>query len=279
MPSLICYAGVIDVSDFTIKSLALPGPVIQDCGLSFFLYCQWLKTFPLLWGAKKVAKEQFEGIVEHMSKEKQVVWFGSDVDKRPYLTLVGLRQPGYGTAGRPLAIVTSSFVTTIPDTIIRHYDDFSSDLHPRIRRLLLKKLEAGVVPNIFSIKTVFDGCKNLFASYELELGALNSRQFDAILVPRTAESDRPPKFYKVKIMKVNQINPEVLQAYTNGQYSIDEEILTAIMVLNVVVRMDPSAKHSLIRRTSGLTSSSVEGSFSLFVQALAECSSTSTYQD
>ncbi|KAG6902071.1 hypothetical protein C0995_004769 [Termitomyces sp. Mi166 len=180
-----------------------------------------------------------------------------------HLRTVGVRRPGYGAAGRSLAIVTNSFVTTIPDTIIRHYDvgmhtqsishyqrdvtltslDFSSDLHPRIRRLLLKKLEKEVAPNIFKIKTVFDGRKNLFASYELELGASKSRQFDVVLAPRTTESDRPPKVYKVKITKVNQINPEVLQAYVNGRYSIDEEVLTAIMALNVVVRMDPSEKY------------------------------------
>ncbi|KNZ77926.1 Protein argonaute-2 [Termitomyces sp. J132] len=160
-----------------------------------------------------------------------------------HVKTVGVRRPGYGTAGRQLAIVTNSIVTTIPDTIIRHYDDFSSDLHPRIRRLLLKKLEEDVAPNIFRIKTVFDGRKNLFASYELDLGASNSRQFDVILVPRTASSERPPKVYKVKITKVNEINPEVLHAYVNGRYSIDEEVLTAIMALNVVVRMDPSEKY------------------------------------
>ncbi|KAG6896605.1 hypothetical protein C0992_007128 [Termitomyces sp. T32_za158] len=121
-------------------------------------------------------------------------------------------------------------------------------------------LHAVVAPQIFTSKTVFDGRKNLFAPYELALGTTNSRQvgshvlvflclqitlrkFDVILASQTTSSDRPPKVYKVKITKVNEINPEVLRAYVSGRYSIDEQVLTAIMSLNVIVRMDPSEKY------------------------------------
>ncbi|KAG6899902.1 hypothetical protein C0993_005481, partial [Termitomyces sp. T159_Od127] len=181
---------------------------------------------------------------------------------------VGVRRPGYGTAGRQLAIVTNSFVTSIPDETIRHYDEFASNMD-RHMRILLKNLQEQVAPQIFTAKTVFDGRKNLFAPYELALGSSNSRQvgswvlvlcpqfilrkFDVILVPQTKSSDRPPKVYKIKLTKVNEINPEVLRAYVSGRYSIDEEVLTAIMKfihsnadgksLNVVVRMDPSEKY------------------------------------
>ncbi|KAG6909899.1 hypothetical protein DXG01_014713 [Tephrocybe rancida] len=160
-----------------------------------------------------------------------------------HVTTVGVKRPGYGTAGRPLAIVTNSFVAEIPDKIIRHYDAFSSNLHPRINRLLIKTLEKEVAPDIFTRKTVFDGRKNLFASYELALGRTDSRRFDLTLSPQGATSDRPPKIYSVTLTKVNEINPELLDGFVHGQYSHDEKVLTAIMALNVVVRMDPSEKY------------------------------------
>ncbi|KAG6909902.1 hypothetical protein DXG01_014716 [Tephrocybe rancida] len=199
-----------------------------------------------------------------------------------HITTVGVKRPGHGTGGTPLAIVTNSFIAEIPDEITRHYDGrlsshmahfslasdstlhlvaFSINVHPRVNRLLLKKLEEEVAPEIFTKKTVFDGRKNLFASYELALGPTNSRQACSYTLLSIGEarsnSDRSPKIYSITITKVNEINPEyvykapsikiyasrVLHRFVQGKYSQDEKVLTAIMALNVVVRMDPSEKY------------------------------------
>jgi len=158
---------------------------------------------------------------------------------------VGVKRPDYGTAGRPLAIVTNSFVISTPEATIRHYDIAitPSNLHPRINTLLIKKLQHEVAANVFTPRAVYDGKKNMFAPRELPLGPTHSREFDVTLAPAGAtRSERPPKIYKVKVTKVNEINPEVLNRFVKGEYSHDNEVLTAIMALNVVIRMDPSEK-------------------------------------
>ncbi|KAG6827800.1 hypothetical protein H0H92_010435 [Tricholoma furcatifolium] len=83
----------------------------------------------------------------------------------------------------------------------------------------------------------------MFTSYELNLGESTSRRFEVTLSPPGATGDRPPKVHTVTVTKVNEINLEVLNQFVAGRYSLDEEVLTAIMALNVVVRMDPSEKY------------------------------------
>ncbi|GLB35650.1 putative argonaute family protein [Lyophyllum shimeji] len=156
--------------------------------------------------------------------------------------------PGYGTAGKALAIHTNSYVLSTPEKIIRHYDigtllsrgevEFvllmmllaiePGNLHHRINTLLVKKLQYEVAADVFTPRAVYDGRKNMFASRELPLGPTNARQFDVTLAPNGSNpGDRPPKVYKIKVTKVNEINPEVLEP---------------IMALNVVIRMDPSER-------------------------------------
>jgi eukaryotic translation initiation factor 2C len=43
-----------------------------------------------------------------------------------HIETIGVRRPGFGTAGRPLPIIVNSFPTTIPDGIICHYDGKSA---------------------------------------------------------------------------------------------------------------------------------------------------------
>jgi len=39
-----------------------------------------------------------------------------------HITTVGVKRPDFGTGGRPLDIYVNSFVTTIPEGVIHHYD-------------------------------------------------------------------------------------------------------------------------------------------------------------
>ncbi|KAF5387029.1 hypothetical protein D9615_002113 [Tricholomella constricta] len=159
---------------------------------------------------------------------------------------IGVKRPDYGKAGRALAVYTNSYVTSIPDHIIRHYDIAidPSNLATRLNTILIKKLQMEVAPDVFTPSAVYDGRKNMFAARELPLGPTNSREFDVTLAPAgTTVSERPPKIYKVKVTKVNEINPEVLTQFVQGRYSHDNMVLTAIMSLNVVVRMHPSENY------------------------------------
>lgn len=39
-----------------------------------------------------------------------------------HVTTVGVKRPSFGTLGRDLAIYVNSFQTTIPESVIHHYD-------------------------------------------------------------------------------------------------------------------------------------------------------------
>jgi eukaryotic translation initiation factor 2C len=39
-----------------------------------------------------------------------------------HITTVGVKRPNFGTGGRELPIFVNSFVTTIPEGVIHHYD-------------------------------------------------------------------------------------------------------------------------------------------------------------
>lgn len=39
-----------------------------------------------------------------------------------HITTIGVKRPDYGTSGRTVPIFVNSFVTTIPEGIIHHYD-------------------------------------------------------------------------------------------------------------------------------------------------------------
>ncbi|KAJ7284419.1 argonaute-like protein [Mycena rebaudengoi] len=110
---------------------------------------------------------------------------------------------------------------------------------------LIKELQDNVARKIFEgTRAVFDGRKNLFAPVELDLGPSESREFDVSLpsqVPASAaRSDRAPKIYKIRLTRVAKINTEILHRFIQGQQSHDNTVNTALMALNVVIRMEPS---------------------------------------
>ncbi|KAM6501034.1 hypothetical protein JOM56_004048 [Amanita muscaria] len=102
-------------------------------------------------------------------------------------------------------------------------------------------------PDIFNPRAVFDTKKNMYAvQRQLPLGPTDSREFD-VPNPDAAgdggDGKRPPKMYKVKLTLVNQINTSVLQRFVEQRQSLDENVLTALQALNVVIRMEPNHKY------------------------------------
>jgi eukaryotic translation initiation factor 2C len=132
------------------------------------------------------------------------------------------------------------------DGMIYHYDvAIDPDTLPSKFNMKLIHHMQTLNSNIFTPQSVYDGKKNLFSSHLLSLGPSDSRQFD---VPSPeggggGEGKRPPKMYKVKLTKAAEINSVVLQRFVEQQQSLDESVLTAIMALNVVIRMEPTQKY------------------------------------
>jgi eukaryotic translation initiation factor 2C len=164
-----------------------------------------------------------------------------------HITTVGVKRPGFGTGGRPLDIYVNSFVTTIPEGVIHHYDVVISPsektLPARLNMALIKTLQTQVAPQIFTPRAVYDGRKNMFAIRELPFGGSSSQEFDVSFSERAETGGKGPKVFKIKLTKVAEINPEVLQRFIAGNQSHDNSVLTAITALNVVIRMEPTMKY------------------------------------
>ncbi|KAJ6614026.1 argonaute-like protein [Mycena sp. CBHHK59/15] len=150
-----------------------------------------------------------------------------------HITTVGVKRPDYGKAGRPLPINVNSFTATVPDgSLVMISTDKTFPVAMNMR--LIKQLQDHVARDIFeNTRAVFDGRKNLFAPVELDLGQSNSREFDVTLPGESANRDRPPKIYKVRLTQVAKINTEVLHRFIRGQQSHDNTVNTALMALNV----------------------------------------------
>jgi eukaryotic translation initiation factor 2C len=166
-----------------------------------------------------------------------------------HITTVGVKRPNFGTGGREIPISVNSFVTTIPEAVIHHYDVVISPsektLPARLNMDIIKQLQYVVAPSIFTPRAVYDGRKNMFAARELPFGENHIQEFEVTLgEPRPADANvKPQKAYKITLKKVAEINPEVLQRFIHGEQSHDNNVLTAITALNVVIRMEPTMNY------------------------------------
>ncbi|KAI0766861.1 argonaute-like protein [Trametes elegans] len=172
-----------------------------------------------------------------------------------HITTIGMKRTSFGTGGRHIRVLTNHFeATKIPEAIIHHYDVIGpSDrvLPARMNLEIVQRLQTVVAPEVFTPRVVYDGRKNVFAARELPFGPSRTHEFDVTLVDppspgevaRTGREGRPPKVYKVKLTHAATINPEVLLRFLQGKQSHNNDVLTAIMALNVVIRMDPTLQY------------------------------------
>ncbi|OZJ02548.1 hypothetical protein BZG36_04506 [Bifiguratus adelaidae] len=58
-----------------------------------------------------------------------------------------------------------------------------------------------------------------------------------------------PRVFKLRIKKAGEINPEVLRRFLDGKRAMNNECLTAIMVLDVLIRYQPSLIYSTVGRS------------------------------
>ncbi|KAF5364873.1 hypothetical protein D9757_013044 [Collybiopsis confluens] len=174
-----------------------------------------------------------------------------------HVVTVGVRRPPVGKAGNHIKVHTNALEASVPQSMIYHYDIGQSTfvfvakpandhvailpedkvLPQRLTMLLIKQLQ--LQPEFQPIGA-YDGRKNLFMPHLINFGkGIDSRTYDIPMNGNSQPRDRPPKVYKIKVTKVNEINPEVLQQYIDGKKSQDEDVLTAFTALNVVIRAGP----------------------------------------
>ncbi|KAF8889797.1 argonaute-like protein [Infundibulicybe gibba] len=164
-----------------------------------------------------------------------------------HVRTVGVQRPDFGTAGQAIDITVNVYPITVPNQsfitmmLVRFIDP--ETMPARFNAMLIRRLQESIAPDVFTPRAVYDNRKNLFATRRLPLGDTDTAVFN-VDIPRAGggTSTRPPKLYKVRLTKVAQINPEVLSRFIAGQNSQDNEVLTALTALNVVIRMDPTSK-------------------------------------
>ncbi|KAF8635579.1 hypothetical protein AX15_000229 [Amanita polypyramis BW_CC] len=164
-----------------------------------------------------------------------------------HIRTVGVRRPDYGRAGRVIGIIVNAFPVINNDLTIFHYDVViqPDNLPSKFNMKLIDHLQ-NLNRSIFTPKAVYDGKKNMFAPRRLQLSGNDSQEFD---IPSPdgggggGAKGRPPKMFKIRLTKVNEINTVVLQRFVDQKQSIDENVLTSIMALNVVIRMEPNQKY------------------------------------
>ncbi|KAF9446932.1 Piwi-domain-containing protein [Macrolepiota fuliginosa MF-IS2] len=176
-----------------------------------------------------------------------------------HVITVGVKRPGFGVAGKHIKITANYFRTTIPDRVIHHYDvgtfifitPDEKKLPARLNMLLIQELQTYTAPDVFKSPAVYDGRKNMFAIVQLPFDDVNSKEFH-VTYPRASgfpTGSKQPKVYKIKLTKVAEINPEVLQRFIEGKQSYDSAATTAITAMNVVVRMQPSIQYTYNARS------------------------------
>lgn len=176
---------------------------------------------------------------------------GRPVNIAEHVTTVGVRRPNFGTAGRTIEVIANSFQTTLPDSIIHHYDVVISPsekvLPAKVNMRLINHLQTAAEPAMFTPRAVYDGRKNLFAIRELPFP--EGPQSHSFTFAFGDDAGRPPKDFTVRLTRVAEINPETLRRFIAGDQSHDNHVLTAITALNVVIRMEPTLKYPFNARS------------------------------
>ncbi|KAF8525338.1 Piwi domain-containing protein [Gautieria morchelliformis] len=167
-----------------------------------------------------------------------------------------------GTNGSSISVITNSFaVSQLPTGTFVHYNvgelhtlfseatrslnpfdlpEFPDFTHTPKRERALEIIDRLQMQqaSMFNPRAAFDGQRNMFRSVELNL-ANNSGHFQVYFGDPSAAVRTNSKGVKVCITRVATINPRSLLAVINGQEGYGSESLTALQLLNVLVRMKP----------------------------------------
>ncbi|KAL1727089.1 Piwi domain-containing protein [Schizophyllum commune] len=147
------------------------------------------------------------------------------------VTAIGEKRPGVGSEGKKENNDVNMFELTLKCGTIHHYDDMVNDKPLPVRRgleLFVRLQEA--FPNIFAQKVVFDGKKNMYSSYRLDIPD-DSKEFEIIV--SSGNETRPARIRIVKIKLVKEINPEFIA------HAIDSLTDLHRQAHNIALRMEP----------------------------------------
>ncbi|KAF9362098.1 hypothetical protein BGX34_006708 [Mortierella sp. NVP85] len=156
-------------------------------------------------------------------------------------------RPGVGTAGKPVNILVNFFeITRLPDANVHHYDvTITPDVPPKLNRLVYRTMiERYTQSHLGGSLPVYDGRKNMFSLPELPF---KSHTFEIILPEE--ENRRNPRPFKVKIRWAASINFQELHDFLDRRTEMSNNILTAMMALEVMFKHQPAMAYVTVGRS------------------------------
>ncbi|ORX53593.1 Piwi-domain-containing protein [Hesseltinella vesiculosa] len=153
-----------------------------------------------------------------------------------------------GKLGRPVRVRTNFFeMTSFPTQNIQHLD---VQILPEAPPMVLRKVWQCFVDGpgqafLKGTRVIFDGRRNVFSSKPLQCGEEGASSFDVTL----QEGKRNGGLFKLNIRPVGQVNMTELQNFVEGKSPITNNCLTAIMVLDVLIRYSPSLSFCTVGRS------------------------------
>lgn len=150
-------------------------------------------------------------------------------------------RPDVGSLGRATQVRANFFrVLDLPDRVVYHYD---IDIQPYLPRQKMRDLwqvfEESHPDVVGHARSVFDGRKNVFSVAQFALGDVEAQAFPVDIANHPAFGRGQPIF-TIRLKLANQINMQELRDFINGQSPCTTNCLTAIMLLDILVRFLPS---------------------------------------
>ncbi|KAF1807456.1 hypothetical protein FB192DRAFT_1465653 [Mucor lusitanicus] len=166
----------------------------------------------------------------------------------PMLTNLALR-PDRGNLGRPTRVRTNLFrVTQLPSQDIFHYDVEVDPYLPQQKKKALWQIFEESHPEVVQhAKSIFDGRKNVFSIAPFALGEIQAQAFP---VSSSLESNvYKENIFTIRLKLANTIDMQELRDFINGQSPCTSNCLTAIMLLDILVRFLPSQSQFTYNRS------------------------------
>ncbi|CAJ0824534.1 10343_t:CDS:10 [Entrophospora sp. SA101] len=173
--------------------------------------------------------------------------------EEPQLTSF-VERPDYGEIGRSIQVRTNFFrILDLPEANFTHYDvTITPDVPPPINRKVVGTFEAQHRNDVLGgMRLIFDGRKNIFTSRPMLLTEGDAGTYEIIL----PEDDgivnprRIPRKFTIKIRKVGMIDYRDLMRHAEGKRAFINNVLKALMAIDILIRQEPSMNYVTVRRS------------------------------
>ncbi|KAL7312476.1 hypothetical protein PS15m_008231 [Mucor circinelloides] len=161
-------------------------------------------------------------------------------------------RPNVGTQGRATTIRTNFYsVTSTPSGNVYHYDiDFEPALPEKKCRAVWDAFQKNEGREYCGhTKTIFDGRKNVFSAAALKFGEDEAKQFQVDMNSSPVFGHSPKNVLTIRVKLAGVVNMDELQLFLDSKLEETPNCKTAIMVLDNLIRQQPSQTHYTFGRS------------------------------